>query len=279
MRVGMQVVRFFLLTFLLFSCSARQCYVPEIPCEWHTKPAPGMIISSMDGFLWWKALEDPVLDYLLYQVENCDSIYADIAKSYFELVASQHTLDILKEQIYAYQESLQLTEALLIAGFTNTQDQLHAQELLITQKAQIPTVELSIQKSINHLTTLLGYVPGDLDWLLCQKNCLPNLPCYLPIKSPAEVLDCKCSLEALEEVENGIASYNTALKRHALFAETWGASQKEYREIYDLYQRGFKSYLDVQTSLQAMLNAKNNLLQSKLDLILSYIALYRALEG
>lgn len=59
----------FLLTAFCFSgCSVAPRYVPPViplPDQWHSPLCPSLAIEPSETFVWWEALEDPMLNYLL----------------------------------------------------------------------------------------------------------------------------------------------------------------------------------------------------------------------
>lgn len=89
----------------------------------------------------------------------------------------------------------------------------------------------------------------------------------------------KTVLEALEEVENAIASFHYELERNQNLAQALKASQDSYQMTYQLYKGGPKNYLDVQLSNRSLLAAEEAFLQSQTELLFHYIALYKALGG
>jgi NodT family efflux transporter outer membrane factor (OMF) lipoprotein len=89
----------------------------------------------------------------------------------------------------------------------------------------------------------------------------------------------KTVLEALEEVENALSAFNAEWKKGYYFAQVQRASQDTYISTFQLYQRGFKDYRDVLEAHKNLLDSQNTYMQSHLDLLLRYIALYKSLGG
>ena len=89
----------------------------------------------------------------------------------------------------------------------------------------------------------------------------------------------KTVLEALEETENGIASFKHEWERNKHLKEAKQSSQEAYTLTWQLYQGGFKNYLEVQQNKQIYFSAEEVYLQSQVELLLNYIALYKALGG
>lgn len=86
-------------------------------------------------------------------------------------------------------------------------------------------------------------------------------------------------LNALEEVENGITSFHQEEKHHDYLNQVYQTRQSAYQLSFDLYQRGIQDYLEVLESSRSILSAQESINQSQADLLLDYIALYKALGG
>ncbi len=89
----------------------------------------------------------------------------------------------------------------------------------------------------------------------------------------------KTVLEALEEAENAIASFHYELQYNKQLALAEESAANAYQATLDLYEKGFKSYLEVQFTNRDWLNAQNAFAQSQTNLLLHYIVLYKALGG
>ena len=200
------IVLFLLLS--MTSCCSSTCRDSiEIPCHWHTALTDG---ASEDptGFLWWEALEDPLLAGLIDEavcrnpdirlaavqskkmmVDAIDAVTADVAKSYIELRGLQRRLLILQESIELQNSLMAVAEGLLDKGFISSIHQNENKknlEALIVQKSLI---ELSIKKAIFHISTLLSYPPGNLYDTLSQFQDLPKIPCAILVGTPLELIE------------------------------------------------------------------------------------------
>lgn len=229
---------------------------------------------------------------------------AEVANSYIELRGLQLKLDLNHTNIESQKEMLQLTEGLTKTGFTSTTDQKQAEELLNNLMAERPQIELAIQKAIYHLSVLAGYAPGDLACTLAQRGDLPLLPNYLPIGLPCDILGrrpdvlkveralrspfCnsqttylyqKTVLEALEEAENALATFHFTQARTQELAKSLGSSHDAFQTMHMLYQRGLKDYAEVLASHRTYISAQEAYLQGRVDLLLAYVGLYKALAA
>lgn len=121
----------------------------------------------------------------------CDiwvTLSAEIARNYIELRGFQQRKQLLLRNIASQQESVQLTQELVEIGTASSIDVLQAQEQIVLLNAQIPLMDLSIDKTIHRLSILLGYAPGELFAELREPRGLPCLPCEKPIGLPSDLL-------------------------------------------------------------------------------------------
>ncbi len=89
----------------------------------------------------------------------------------------------------------------------------------------------------------------------------------------------KCVLSALEEVESGLTSFRYNFERLGFLAKAQELSREIYQLSYDLYRKGLTGYREVLASCHTLLNGEDAALQTKIDLLLDYISLYKALGG
>lgn len=89
----------------------------------------------------------------------------------------------------------------------------------------------------------------------------------------------KTVLEALEEAENSIAAYRLEDQRNCALNMALQQNREAYNLSKDLYKKGLKNYLDVLVMDGSLLAAEDALIQSKINLLLNYISLYKALGG
>ena len=89
----------------------------------------------------------------------------------------------------------------------------------------------------------------------------------------------KTVLEALEEAENSIAAFRSEEERLAKLQASLESFQKASAFSQQLYERGVYNYHDVVVAEKNSINAQTSLIQSQVDLLLHYVALYKALGG
>jgi NodT family efflux transporter outer membrane factor (OMF) lipoprotein len=276
-------------------CSVGPKYDPpsvEMNCEWHSQLSEGMQNDSPDYFVWWEALNDPILNSLIFRASQqnldmkiaalrvlqarsyyegkkgnlyphvdasasgghlyyskdallngvlagsnpcgnihrnvnffelgfdveweidmfgytrrqikalealseaeedafCDSwitLSAEIAKNYIQLREQQLRKLIAQNQVDTQQEILALTKDLVSVGLQTADLSLMAEQQLSVLSAEIPLIDLTIDKSIHRLSILLGLMPEELfSELSCYQE-LPVLPMEKPVGVPSEIL-------------------------------------------------------------------------------------------
>lgn len=303
----------------LMTCCAplqgAQSSILEVPRTWHSPCCAGFVLEG--GCLsWWEALNDPVLDWLIDRLsdQNLDiaqarnaplhdyqaiwsDIATDVARSYIELRTLQMKRCLLEKNIDSQKDTFRLTESLLDSGFAGSIDAMQAEAQIDLLAAQLPKVNEAILKAVHHLSVSLGYAPAGLYGLLCAPASLPCLPAVKPILSPCEVVQRRPDVKkilcesrsacekqkkiyaAIEDVENALAAYCYEEKRLQELTKALGKYEQSYKTTLELYEKGLKSYLDVQNAFRAYLSVEDSLLQSRSDLLFSYILIYKALGG
>lgn len=116
------------------------------------------------------------------------TLSAEVARNYVELRGLQWRLEVLKNNMNAQRDTLELTQGLVKSGFASLIDEREAEEQLHLLSGQKPLLELSLSKTIHRLSVLLGRAPGELFEKLIPICSLPCLPCQKPIGVPSELL-------------------------------------------------------------------------------------------
>jgi outer membrane protein TolC len=84
---------------------------------------------------------------------------------------------------------------------------------------------------------------------------------------------------ALEETENALTFLNNEKERYNNLAKARESHMTTQKLIFDLYQRGVKDFMAVETSTRALITAEDAALQSQINLLTYYIALQKALAN
>jgi outer membrane protein, multidrug efflux system len=91
------------------------------------------------------------------------SLFAEVARSYFELRASQERLRILEATIQNQSDTLKLAQTRFDVGASGAQDVASAKARLREVEARLPTLESESRGDENRIAVLLGQRPGELD--------------------------------------------------------------------------------------------------------------------
>lgn len=306
------------------SCCPPNCInqgIIDPPCTWQTSIKEGMTTEDPLCFLWWEALDDTLLTSLIMEasVRNKDVLLAglgsketlvkainkvsgEVAKNYIEFRGLQIRLKILKETIEAQEEILTINKGLSNRGFFDLAEKDEDKKNLDSLLMQKSLIEFSIEKTIFHLSTLLGYPPGILNLeTLCQFQDLPKLPYDIPVGSPEDLL-CrhpairearkgyvtkrseqtlyhyqKTILSVLESAESALAAFNYDRDKIHYLENTKHLKAESHQLTKDLYNQGLKDDRDVLMAYQGFLSEENALIQGNIELLISYVNLYDAL--
>lgn len=116
------------------------------------------------------------------------SLLAETARNYFELRGSQNQLQVAKRNAKNQQETLDLTNALLEGGRGTELDTSRAKAQLNSTLASIPPLEAQIKRTVHRLSVLSGKQPDYLYKDLLEPAPLPELPEFIPVGNPEELL-------------------------------------------------------------------------------------------
>ena len=116
------------------------------------------------------------------------TLLGEVARTYTEVRGYQGRLAIAGENLQAQQEALAITRDRFTNGLTSDLDVQQASTLLATTRAEVPTLESSLQASIHRLGVLLGQPPGVLSSELSTSAAIPAAPPQVPVGLPSELL-------------------------------------------------------------------------------------------
>jgi multidrug efflux system outer membrane protein len=115
------------------------------------------------------------------------SLFAEVARNYFELRGTQQRLAIAQRNIANQADSLKLISARAQIGTASEQDVASASAQLSAAKAQLPVLDAQIRSYEYRLAVLLGERPGELDVDVSPTTFKP-IATVLPIGENGEVL-------------------------------------------------------------------------------------------
>jgi efflux transporter, outer membrane factor (OMF) lipoprotein, NodT family len=125
--------------------------------------------ATWEADLWGKINSQAKVKYaaLLNSNENRNlvqtTLVANIAKSYYALLAYDEELRITKETVVSLQKSAETMRSLMVAGQQNAAAVEQSNALLYSTQLSIPTLETEIRQEENALCLLLGRKPGPVE--------------------------------------------------------------------------------------------------------------------
>src|SRR5258708_4761217 len=116
------------------------------------------------------------------------TLLGGVGRNYVDLRGYQGRLAIALENIEAQEKTLAITRDRFAKGLSSDLDVQQASTVLATTRAEVPTLESSIQTAMHRLEVLLGQQPGTLQAELTQASPIPAQPPVVPVGLPSELL-------------------------------------------------------------------------------------------
>ncbi len=116
------------------------------------------------------------------------SLLAETARNYFELRGTQNQLEVARRNAKNQQETFDLTNALLKGGRGTDLDTSRANAQLKSTLATIPPLEAQVKSTVHRLSVLAGKQPDVLYNELLEPKPLPDLPEFVSVGNPTELL-------------------------------------------------------------------------------------------
>jgi NodT family efflux transporter outer membrane factor (OMF) lipoprotein len=113
---------------------------------------------------------------------------AQIADIYTVIRTTEEQLRIARENLVLQERSYDIVEVLYRHGASNELDVQQAQTLLLSTRATIPSLEITLRQSHHALATLLGLPPADLSQALGGEGLIPEVPKQIMVGVPADML-------------------------------------------------------------------------------------------
>lgn len=134
------------------------------------------------------------------------SLIANIATSYYSLLALDEQLKVTRETVELLKESTKTMEAMMTAGLLNGAAVEQSKGLLYSTQVSIPTLEIQIRKLENSLSVMLGRKPGpvlryNLDGQTVPSTMEYGIPAQMLAKRP-DVRQAEYSFRAAFEMTN-----------------------------------------------------------------------------
>ena len=116
------------------------------------------------------------------------TLLGDVARNYVDLRGFQGRLRIAQDNIQAQEKTLAITRDRFAKGLSSDLDVQQASTILATTRAEVPTLEGSVQTAMHRLEVLLGQPPGTWETELSQASPIPAQPPLVPVGLPSELL-------------------------------------------------------------------------------------------
>jgi len=113
---------------------------------------------------------------------------AQVADAYAVIRTTQEQLRISRENLTIQQRSYDIVDVMFRYGVNNELDVQQAETQLLSTKASIPSLDITLRQAENALATLLGAIPGTVDDLIKGPEQVPPLPENILVGVPADML-------------------------------------------------------------------------------------------
>lgn len=171
----------------------------------HYKSSPeftGKLVAAWEVDLWGNLrwAKDKSMAEFLQAVENRRALQmtlvAQVAQAYFELVALDNELEIVKQTLHAREEGVRLARLRFNGGLTSETAYQQAQVELARTATLVPSLERSIALKENDINFLAGRYPEKVERSHHPENI--RLPESLPAGMPATLLERRPDIRAAE---------------------------------------------------------------------------------
>lgn len=202
--------------------------------EFDLKPGITWEIDLWGNLRWAR---DKSLAEFMGSIENQKavkmSLIAQMAQSYFELVALDNELSIVRKTVKARRESLHLARIRYEGGLTNETAFRQAQVELARTSTLVPDLEKKIAIKENEIAFLTGEYPHIINRSVLPENVL--LPSALPVGLPSSLLerrpDVRMAEQSLIAANAAVGMAFTNLFPKLTLTATAGAESNELSEL------------------------------------------------
>jgi len=126
------------------------------------------------------------------------TLTGDVAALYTSIRTLEERLKYTRNNVTLQRQALDLANTRFKLGATSELDVQQARGLLYNTEALIPALELSLDRTRNTLSFLLGMPPSDLETLLGASGKIPAVPESVAVGIPADLLRRRPDLRAAE---------------------------------------------------------------------------------
>lgn len=178
-----------------------------------TKYSLGVVVQ-WEADIWGKLNSKSKAQYAQYVGTHAyrnlvqTSLIANIATSYYSLLALDEQLKVTKETIGLLEESTKTMDAMMQAGMTgiNRAAVKQSEGLLYSTKVSVPSLEMQINQLENSLSLMLGRKPGSIARTSIDNQIIPSqlafgVPAQMLAKRP-DVLQAEMAFRSAFEMKN-----------------------------------------------------------------------------
>lgn len=128
------------------------------------------------------------------------TLSSEVALHYVSLRTLQERLKVAQDNLRIQTDTYEMLQSLHDVGLRDALDVQQALYTLESTKASIPSIEQSIEETLNQIAILTGDVPGSLNEVLAERRALPALNMADFIGIPAEALRQRPDIRAAERL-------------------------------------------------------------------------------
>ncbi len=228
------------------------------------------------------------------------SIISQVAQNYILIRTYQNRLEVTRSNIELQEESLRIARAKFDAGEVSELDVDQAESLLNNTKADVFSLEISLQQFKNALAILLGKPPHDFSYLLVEKSGIPSTLADVALGMPQDLIrqrpDIRNAERQLAAQSAQIGFAVTELYPHFSIGGSIGTSALNTNDLFDsdsqtwslfgmfewnIFNYGrLKSNVRLQDALfqQLLVDYRNTVLQAQGDVENAIVAYLRSHE-
>lgn len=126
------------------------------------------------------------------------SLLGEVARDYVGVRALQRRLGVANANLGAQQQALEIASDRYRHGLAGELDVEQARSVLAETRAEVPSLESSLEASVHRLGVLLGQAPGSLEAELTRVAPIPAAPPAVPAGLPSELMTRRPDILAAE---------------------------------------------------------------------------------
>lgn len=165
------------------------------------------------------------------------SMISQVAQNYILIRTYQNRLEVTRSNIEHQEESLRIARAKFDAGEVSELDVNQAESLLNNTKADVFSLEISLQQFKNALAILLGKPPHDFSYLVAEESRIPSTQADVALGMPQDIIrqrpDIRTAERQLAAQSAQIGFAVTELYPHFSIGGSIGTSALNTNDLFD----------------------------------------------